>query len=140
MADYKGVMVFAEVLNGKLAPIATEGLGCGRKLAGGLGQELCAVVLGSGLGEVAKEAIAFGADKVYTVDDPLLKDYQSDAYLTVMEKVAKQVTPQIIIFGQTAIGRDLAPRLASRLNSSATMDCVDLSIDPFRLRRGRHRI
>jgi electron transfer flavoprotein alpha subunit len=78
----------------------------------------------------AQEAIAFGADKVFVVDDPLLKDYQTDSYAAVMEKVIKQVMPQVLLMGQTSIGRDLAPRLAFRLETTATMDCLELAIDP----------
>ncbi|MBI4266972.1 MAG: electron transfer flavoprotein subunit alpha/FixB family protein [Chloroflexi bacterium] len=130
MAEYKGVMVYCETANGKLASMATEGLGCGRKLANDLGQELYAVLAGSGAGNFAGEAIVSGADKVYVIDDELLKDYQTDSYVTVMEKVVKQVVPQVLILGQTTSGRDLAPRLAFRLGTSAVMDCIELAIDP----------
>ncbi len=130
MAEYKGIMVYCEVAEGKLATITTELLGCGRKLADDLGQELCAVLVGSGISSLAQEAIAFGADKVYVIDDPLLKDYQTDSSVLVMEKLVKQVMPQILILGQTSIGRDLAPRLAFRLATAASMDCVELAIDP----------
>ena len=130
MSDNKGVMIFGEVIEGRLSAIATELLGCGRKLADGLGQELCAVLVGSGVSGLAQEAVNFGADKVFVVDDPLLKDYQTDSYVAVMEKVVKQVMPQIVLLGQTALGRDLAPRLAFRLETAATMDCVALEIDP----------
>ena len=129
MAEYKGVMVYCEVAEGKLASIATEGLGCGRKLADDLGEELYAVVVGSGVSGYAREALNSGADKVYVVDDPLLKDYETDSYVTVMEKVAKQVMPQILILGQTPASRDLAPRLAFRLETTATLDCIELAID-----------
>ena len=130
MAEYKGVMTFCEATEGKLASSATELLGCGRKLADDLGQELCAMLAGSGISGLAQEAIAFGADKVYVVDDPLLKDYQTDSYVSVMEKIVKQVMPQILLVGQTSIGRDLAPRLAFKLNTAAAMGCVELAIDP----------
>ncbi len=130
MAEYKGVMVYGEAENGNLAGITTELLGCGRKLADDLGQELCAVLVGSGVGDLAKEAITFGADKVYVVDDPLLKDYQTDSYVPVMEKLAKQVMPQIILMGQNTVGRDLAPRLAFRLETATSLDCIELAIDP----------
>lgn len=130
MADYKGIAVFCEVKEGKLAPISTEGLGIGRKLAGDSGQELYAIVIGSGVAEVAKEAIAYGADKVYVVDDELLKTYRTDSYVAVMQKVIDQITPQVLILGQNDIGRDLAPSLAFRLGTTATLDCVELAIDP----------
>ena len=130
MAEYKGVMIFGEATEGKLASIATELLGCGRKLADDLGQELSAVLVGSGISNLAQEAIAFGADKAYVVDDPLLKDYQTDSYVSVMEKVVGQVMPQVLLLGQTSIGRDLAPRLAFRLNTAASLGCLELAIDP----------
>jgi electron transfer flavoprotein alpha subunit len=129
MPEYKGVSVFCEVRSGKLLPISTEGLGIGKKLANDLGRELSAILVGSGIADMAKEAIDYGADQVYVVDDPLLKDYQSDAYIAVIKKVIEQATPQILILGQNDIGRDLAPRLAFRLETTVTMDCVELAID-----------
>ena len=100
MAEYKGVMIYGEVTEGKLASITTELLGCGRKLADDLGQELSAVLIGSEVSPLAQEAIAFGADKVYIVDDPLLKDYQTDSYVSVAEKVAKQVCRRFFSSGR----------------------------------------
>jgi len=130
MAENKGVLIFCEASKDKLALIATELLGCGRKLADDLGQELSALLVGSGISNLAKEAIAYGADKVYVVDDPQLKDYQTDSYVSVMEKVVGQAMPQILLLGQTSIGRDLAPRLAFRLNTAASLGCLELAIDP----------
>ncbi len=130
MAEYKGIAVYCEVKDDKILPIAAEGLGIGRKLADDLGQELSAVLVGSDIGSLAQQAITYGADRAYVVDDPLLKDYQTDAYVSVMEKVTKQVMPQVLIMGQTDSGRDLAPGLAFRLGIAVTMDCVDLAIDP----------
>ena len=130
MAEYKGVMIYGEVTEGKLIAITTELLGCGRRLADDLGQELYAVLVGSNISSLAQEAIAFGADKVYVVDDPLLKDYQTDSYVLALEKVVRQVMPQILILGQTSVGRDLTPRLAFRLDTAASMDCIELAIDP----------
>ena len=130
MAEYKGVLVVGDVVEGKLAAITTELLGCGRKLADGLGEELAAVLLGSGVKGLAAEAVAFGADKVYVVDDPLLADYQADAYVAVMQNVVGQAAPRVLLMGQTSMGRDLAPRLAFRLDTAVSMDCVELDIDP----------
>ena len=130
MAEYKGVMAYCEVTDGKLGAIGTELLGGGRKLADDLGEELTAVLVGSGVGGLAQEAIAFGAEKVYVVDDPLLKDYQTDSFVAVMEKVVKQVMPRVLMLGQTTTGRDLVPRLAFRLNTAASLDCLEVSIDP----------
>jgi len=130
MSDFKGVAVYCEIKGDKILPISTEGLGIGRKLADSLGQGLSAVIIGSNIGSLAPQAIAYGADKVYTVDSPQFQDYQTDVYLTVLEKVVNQVKPRVFIMGQTDSGRDLAPRLAFRLGTAAIMDCVDLAIDP----------
>jgi len=129
MAEYKGVLTYCEIIEGSLPSITYEVLGCGRKLADGLGQELYAVLVGSEVGDLAQEVISCGADKVYVIDDQLLKAYQTDAYVSVMEKLVKQVMPQILILGQTSVGRDMAPMLAFRLDTMATLDCVELAID-----------
>jgi electron transfer flavoprotein alpha subunit len=129
MAEYKGVAVYCEAKGDKILPISVEGLGIGRKLADTLGEELVAIVIGSGIGTIAQQAVMFGTAKVYIVDDAQLKDYQRDAYISTLEKVARQINPSIIVMGQTDAGREIAPRLAFRLGTAATLDCVDLSID-----------
>lgn len=130
MAESKGVLVYCEISNGKLAAIALELMGEGGRLARELGQELSAVLIGNNIAGLAQEAIAYGANKVYVIDDPLLNDYLTEPYLMVMDKIVKQIMPQILLLGQTQNGRDLTPRLAFRLNTAATLDCVALSIDP----------
>lgn len=133
MADNKGVLVVGDIIEGKLAGITAEMLGAGKKLATKLGEPLEAALLGSGIKGLAAEAIAFGADKVFVVDDANLKDYQSDAYVTAVETVIKQANPRIVLMGQSTMGRDLAPRLAFRFNTAISMDCVDLDIDANKL-------
>ena len=129
MAENKGIMIFGEMVDGKLSVTATELLGSGRKLADTLGEELCAVLTGENAGEASAEAIAFGADKVYVTEDALLKDPQSETYTAVLEKAAREIQPRIILMGQTTLGRDIAPRLAFRLDTCAALDCVELDID-----------
>ena len=129
MSEYKGVMILSEITAGKLAGITAELLGCGRNLADELGQELSAVLLGGNVSGFAQQAVSLGADRAFVVNDPLLEDYRTDSYLFVAEKVARQVMPRIFLLGQTSIGRDLAPRLAFRLDTVVTTDCVDLAID-----------
>jgi len=130
MAENKGVLVYGELSNGKLAAITTELLGCGRKLVDDLKEELSCLLASDTVGEASKEAIAFGADKVYIVEDASLKQYQADCHMQVVEKLVKDVSPRAVLMGQTAIGRDLAPRLAFRLEVGLATDCLDLSIDP----------
>ncbi len=129
MADNKGVMILGEVIEGNLSSISTELLGCGRKLADELGQELSALLIGGEVSGNAQDAIAYGADKVYIVEDALLGDYQADSYVAAAEKAAREVNPAIILMGQTSIGSDIAPRLAFRLETAAVLDCIALEID-----------
>jgi electron transfer flavoprotein alpha subunit len=125
----KGILIYGEVDKGKLAPITTELLGIGRKLANELGQELAVLLLGNKIGDLAQEAITFGADKVYVGNADLLEQYNSDAYTAIAANLCKKLAPDILLLGQTDSGRDLAPRLAGRLQGGLAMDCLELAID-----------
>ena len=122
-------MILAEVAGGKMAAIGAELLGAGRKLADDLGEELSALLIGSEVSGLAQEAIAAGADKVYVVEDAMLKDYRTDSYTAAVAKAAGEVNPKVLLMGQTSVGRDLAPRVAFRLDTAVSMDCVELAID-----------
>ncbi len=130
MAENKGVLVVGELLEGKLASITGELLGIGRKLADDLGQELSAVLIGNGVADFGSEVVSLGADKVYVIDNPLFSDYVTDAYVGALDKLVAEISPEILLMGQTSMGRDLAPRLAFRLGTGVTLDCIDLTIDP----------
>jgi electron transfer flavoprotein alpha subunit len=130
MSENKGVLVYCETAGGKLTPVAIELLGAGNRLAAALGGELNAALIGSSVSGLAQEAIGYGAEKVYVVEEIYLKDYSTEPYLIVLEKVVRQVAPEIILLGQTAAGRDLAPWLAFHMNTGATMDCTALEINP----------
>ena len=133
MADNKGILVVGEAAEGKLLPITAEILGAGRKLADELKEPLNCIIIGAGLGDTGKAAVAAGADKVLLADDAQLKDYENSTYMQVMEKAVAELAPKVIIMGQTANGRDLAPRLAFKLGVSAVMDCLELAIDGGKL-------
>ncbi|MGQ9572565.1 MAG: electron transfer flavoprotein subunit alpha/FixB family protein [Dehalococcoidia bacterium] len=133
MANESGVLVIAELAEGAVAPVTLEVLGAARRLADQLGQPVQAALLGQGVEPLAKELIAAGADKVYVADDPILAEYQSDAYVPAAEKVCREANPSVVLLGQTDIGRDLAPRLAFRLGTAVAMDCLDLAIADGRL-------
>lgn len=126
----RGVLVVAEVSDGRLSSIAQELLGVGRRLADELGEELAAAVLGSQLGASGQETIAFGADKVYVIDDPLLASPQPDAYTAALEHLCRDIQPSILLLGKTSLGSEVGPRLAFRLQTALGSDCTDLSIDP----------
>src|SRR4030042_581336 len=123
MSNSSGILVIAEVSGNAVASISTEVLGAARRLADQTGQPVQAALLGSGVEGLAKDLIAFGADQVYVVDDPLLAKFSTDGYLAALEKVNAQASPAGVLAGQTDMGRDLMPRLAFRLGSSAAMGC-----------------
>jgi len=129
MAGNKGVLVYCEFAGGNPAPISLELLGAGRRLANDLGAELSAVVIGSGNSAMAAQLPEYGTDRVYVADNPLCKDYLSEIYLKAFLKVIEQAAPAIILLGQNAVGKDLAPWLAFQLNSAASMDCTGLEIE-----------
>ncbi len=130
MESHKGVLVCGEMIEGKLAPITVELLGVGRRLANELNEGLSILLMGSRAGGLAQEAIAYGADAVYVADDPLLDEYNSDAYTQISANLSRKILPSILLLGYTDIGCDLAPRLNGRLGGGLSMDCLGLSIDP----------
>ncbi|NLW46277.1 MAG: electron transfer flavoprotein subunit alpha [Firmicutes bacterium] len=126
---YKGVWVFAEQRGGKLANVTLELLGEGRKLADELKEPLVAVILGKGIESLSKKLIAQGADKVFVADAPELESFLEDSYTQVIVDLVKQERPNIILYGATAIGRSLAPKVAARLETGLTADCTGLEVD-----------
>ncbi len=127
---YKGIWVVAEQQEGKVHPVVLELLGEGRKLAKDLGVELCALLLGDAHVEAeTKELIECGADKVYVAMAPELKNYLTLPYSTIISDMIRQYKPEIVLFGATTTGRDLASRVAARINAGLTADCTGLAID-----------
>jgi len=129
------VWVFAEQEAGQLSDVPLELLGKGRELADKLNVSLAAVLLGQGVEELANKLSAYGADEVILVEHPLLKDYQTTTYAKVICNLIEKHEPQIVLYGATAMGRDLAPRVASAVKAGLTADCTDLQIGDYRERR-----
>ena len=149
------VWVFAEQRQDRLQDVGFELLGEGRKLADKLEVELGAVLLGGsdgiptlrdaeevGIGVASPDSVGMptsrhlcqelfdsGADKVYLAESPALHHYLTEPYLQVLHRAAAQYQPQIMLVGATAIGTDLAPRLAARLKTGLSADCIRLEID-----------
>ncbi len=130
LSAYKGVWVFAEQRQGELMQVAIELLGEGRKLADDLGVDLCALLLGHNVGNIADELIAYGANKVYVCDKPELENYTTDGYAKVVMEAIEAYKPEIVLFGATHIGRDLGPCIAVKNDTGLTADCTKLEIDP----------
>ena len=129
-AAFKGVWVFCEQREGQVQAISYQLLSEGRKLANDLGVELCGVVMGSEVNEDYLKALGgYGADRVYYIDSPLLKDYTTDGYAKVLCDLIMEKKPEIMLIGATNLGRDLGPRCAARLHTGLTADATHLDID-----------
>lgn len=126
---YKGIWVYAEQRNGKLLDSGPELLGETRKIADKRGQELAAVVMGSNIAGLADELAAYGADKVYVVDAPILENYLCEAYAPILEDMINQYKPEVFVIGGSSIGMDLAPRVAAKVNTGVAAHAVGLDVD-----------
>ena len=122
------VWVFAEQHNGKLEDTPIELMSKARHLADTLSVKLATVVLGNNVKDLAAKLIYCGADKVYLAEHPLLGAYQTNSYAKVMYDLIHKHQPQIVLYGATIAGRDLAPRIASAAKAGLTADCTDLQI------------
>lgn len=127
--QYKGVWVFIEEADGHVKGVAHELLGEGRKLADELGEELAGVLIGDQVADQAKELFASGADKIYLVEGPEYKHYNTEAYTVAFVDLIEKFKPTAILVGATNDGRDLAPRVAARTRTGLCADCTGLSID-----------
>jgi electron transfer flavoprotein alpha subunit len=128
LAQYRGVLVFAEQRDGKVSGVAHELLGAGRKLADSLGVELSALVLGASR-EEAEKLIHRGADKVYVDEDSALTSFNDEPYAAVLTALIKEYKPEIVLAGATPIGRSFVPRVAAVLRAGLTADCTSLAVD-----------
>ena len=122
------VWVFAEQHAGKLEDVPVELLSKGRELADELGVKLGAILLGDNVSSLAEVLGHYGADKVYLAEHPLLENYQTNPYSKVIYDLIHKHEPQIVLYGATACGRDMAPRIASAAKAGLTADCTDLQI------------
>lgn len=129
VADFKGVWVFCEQRHGEFSEVNFELISEGRRLADELDVELVGLLLGDNIKERANELGGYGADRVLVCESPMLKDYTTDAYTKVISDVVRERKPEILLFGATSIGRDLAPRCAARLHTGLTADCTHLDVD-----------
>jgi len=127
----KGIWIIAEQRGGNLRKISYELTSEGRRLADQSGQPLAAVVVGSQIGEEAKKLIPYGPDTLYVADDPALADYTPEAYTAVLADLIKKQEPDIVLLGASAQGKELAAKLAARLETGMAQDCVS-----FRLENG----
>ena len=125
----KNIWVFCEQRDGQIQSVALELLGVARELAARTNEKVGALLLGHNVAEKATELIAYGADEVYLVDDAALAHYTTEAYAQAVYQIVKEGDPNVLMFGATSIGRDLAPRLSARLHTGLTADCTKLEMD-----------
>ena len=127
--SHHGVWVFAEQRGGRLKSAGYELLSKGRQLADTLETELCAICFGHSIAEV-EQLIAYGADKVYLMDNPALASNQDDLYTRGLVELIQKYKPEIVIAAATSLGRSFIPRVAATLKTGLTADCTGLEIDP----------
>lgn len=126
--EYKGIFIFVEQVEKHIAGVSYELIGKGKDLAAVLETEVTAVLLGYQVAGLADELAGCGADRVILVDDPALETYMTEPYVVAMKTVIDQYQPEIVLYGATAIGRDLAPRVSARVHTGLTADCTKLEI------------
>lgn len=129
-SEYKGVYVFIQQVEGVTAPVSFELLGKAKELAKALNTTVSAVLCGYNVASLADELGEYGADTVVLIDDPALSEYTTEPYAQAMFGVIDYFKPEIVLYGATTIGRDLAPRVSARVHTGLTADCTRLEIDP----------
>lgn len=125
----QGVFAITEQRDGEFRKVSFEAVSESRRVADGLGTDLTAVVLGAGIEGLAEELKKYGPDKIWVADDPALADYTTDAYANILSGLIQSADPAIIILGASAQGKDLAGRLAARLDAGVAMDCTAIKLD-----------
>ncbi|WP_069807194.1 electron transfer flavoprotein subunit alpha/FixB family protein [Vulcanisaeta thermophila] len=130
-SEYRGIWVYIEHANGVIKEGSLQLIGKARELAGKLGDaDVTAVMLGYNLGDLVKEPIYYGADKVIYIDNPVFSKYIPHVYAEAIVYLARKYKPEIILFAGTKRGRELAPYVANSLRTGITADCTDLDVDP----------
>jgi len=127
--EYRGVWVFVEHTGGEPAVVSWELLGAGAALAMTLDVELCSVVIGDKVEGLCQESFAYGASRVYLIDDPVFHHYRTEPYYKAVCYLADKYKPEIILVGATGLGRDLAGAVATKLSTGLTADCTGLATD-----------
>jgi len=125
----QGILAIAEQIDGVFRKVTYEALSEGKRIAGSLGCDLTAVVLGAGVEDISKELGKYGADRILIADNPALSEYLTDAYTNVIADIIQKEDPAAVVLGASTQGRDLSARLSARLGAALAMDCVSVSVD-----------
>jgi electron transfer flavoprotein alpha subunit len=129
MTEEKTIMVCGEQKNGKISKITKEVLAAGKKLANEQNWILGVIIMGTGAQKIGNEAISYGADRVYLLENTQLDEYNPDIHTDAITQVCKKLAPDIVLFGQTVLGRDIAGRVAFRLGCVPVTDCINLAVE-----------
>ncbi len=125
----KCVCVVAEFRAGNFRRVSFEVASEGRRIADALGASLCAVAIGSGIGDKAAELGQYGVDKVYVADDAALEQYVAETYVPVASDIIKKCDPAVVILSASVDGKDLSARLAANLDAALAQDCTQISCE-----------
>lgn len=131
MSSNGGVLVFIEQHDKKIADVSLELICKARHLADELGAPVAAVVLGFEIKNTLEILGVYGCDNVYCIEDKRLANFTSVPYAKTIANIVRKYKPQIVLFGATTTGRDIAPRVASELRCGLTADCTDLQIGKY---------
>jgi electron transfer flavoprotein alpha subunit len=129
LEEYQGVWVFIEQNEGEIEGVSLELLGAGRTLANKLEVPLAGVLLGDSIRHLANQVVYHGADEVYVIDHPVLKDYRTESYMKGVILLAEKYKPEIFLYGATPNGKDLASAVATDLSTGLTADTTMLDVD-----------
>ncbi|MGD6834037.1 electron transfer flavoprotein subunit alpha/FixB family protein [Sutcliffiella halmapala] len=127
--DYRGVWVFIEEKEGKIAPVSLELLGAGKKLAEKRGVELAGVMIGDKVKYLASTVFEYGADTVYVYDQPIFNLYRTESFMKALLHCSEKYKPEIILYGATSTGKDLASAVATDLPTGLTADTTELDVE-----------
>jgi electron transfer flavoprotein alpha subunit len=123
-----GVFVFAEQVDNGFKKSSLEAVSEGRRLADALGEPLSAMVLGSGVADLAAGLGTYGADKVLVADDAALADFAADAYTQTVSQAIQELAPRVVLAAATVTGKELFARLAAKLDTGLAVECSDLAV------------
>jgi electron transfer flavoprotein alpha subunit len=127
--DYQGIWVFIEEKDGNVAPVSLELLGAGKILADKRKTHLSGVLIGDNVSELARTAFEYGADRVYVYDDPIYRYYRTETYMRAMLACVEKHKPEILLYGATSTGKDLASAVATDLPTGLTADTTQLDVE-----------
>ncbi|EMR05084.1 Electron transfer flavoprotein large subunit [Bhargavaea cecembensis DSE10] len=120
----KKVIVLGEVRDGALRNVSFEAIAAAKRISGG--GEVVGVLIGDSVQGLGQELIQYGADRVVAVEHPHLKHYTSDGFGQAYMAVHEQEEPEAIVFGHTALGKDLSPKIAAKLQSGLVSDVTEI--------------